>query len=383
MKKIVLIGLLSILLASFVAGCGGGGAAASGEKEPNNTISKANPITLDESTAITINPEGDVDWFKTELPEQGYLKVQAGEVPEELGLEIAFSLYKEWEDEKEERFRGWNKLPDAVFIPEQGTYYFAIQDDYNDDFSKNPVNIKASFKKEFDTFEPNNSAEESKMVEIGSVVEPAIFPEDDEDWFKVNVKEQGYLMLMAKEIPEDITPEIIIATYDEWAEPKVEEIRGWKKLPDACFISDSGEYLIRLHDDYDDDYSESNFKLKIDFLKEMDEGEPNDDFREAKYVERGDTLNVAIFPEDDRDYYRIKIHEGKNLKLMAKGFSDIVPEAMLLISDKDDSDELKEVSDWQKLPAEFKVEENKEYFILLHDDYDDEGSSKPFKLLIE
>lgn len=378
MKKLALFALVGLVLSAGLTGCGGGGG-----EEPNNSIGEANAVSLGKTFPITINPEGDVDWFKVELSGQGYLKVQAREIPEDLGIEIAFSRYEEWEGEKEKRLRGWNNLPDAISILEEGTYYFAIKDDYDDASSTEAINIKATFIKEFDDYEPNDSPEEAAAVEIASVIKPAIFPAGDQDWFKVSVGEQGYLRVQSKNVPEGITPEVIYATYDEWSDPKVKEIRGWNRLPDACFVADSGDYLIRLHDDYDDDCAESVFDFKVDFLKEMDEGEPNDEFKNAKTISRGDTLIVAIFPKGDRDYYKIKNDKAEKLKIKAKGFSEVTPEVILRVPDKDDPNKLTDASDWEKLPTEFEVQENKEYYLLLRDEYDDKGSPETFKLLVK
>jgi hypothetical protein len=381
MKKFGSLLVLALVVLSWLSGCGGKGGGS--DKEPNNSIEEAGEITLDESFPIKINPKGDVDWFKVELPEQGYLNVQAGECPEELNLEVAFALYKEWEGEKEERIRGWKRLPDAVSIPKGGTYYFAVKDDHDDASSQKAIQIKASFLKEFDPFEPNDKPEEAKLVEVGSVVKPVVYPKGDVDWLKVKIGGQGYLVLKTNNVPEGINPEASCFIFDEWADPKVKEIRGWKKFPNACVIPDSGEYCIKLHDDYDDAASETPYDLKIEFLEEMDKNEPNDEFSNAKTIKRGDTLTLAIFPERDRDYYKIKTTEAKNLKFMAKGFSEIIPEIKLMVINENNPNQLKEASKWKRLPADFEVEGNKEYFILIHDDYDDVGSPVAFQLMVE
>jgi len=381
MKRFVCPLVLLLIVLSWISGCGGKGGGS--DKEPNNSVEKAVGITLDESFTIRINPKGDVDWFKVELPEQGYLKIQTGECPEELNLEVAFALYEEWEGEKEQRIRGWNNLPDAVFIPEGGTYYFVVKDDHDDASSEKAIQIKASFLKEFDPFEPNDKPEEAKLVETGSIVKPAVYPTGDVDWLKVKLEGQGYLVLKSNNVPEGIIPEASYFLFDEWADPKVKEISSWKKFPDACFISDSGEYFIKLHDDYNDALSETPYDLKIEFLEEMDKSEPNDEFGNAKSINHGDTLTLAIFPAGDRDYYKIKTTDAKNLKFMAKGFSEIVPEIKLMVIDENNPNALREASAWKRLPAGFEVEANKEYFVLLHDDFDDAGSPEAFQLIIE
>jgi hypothetical protein len=222
------------------------------------------------------------------------------------------------------------------------------------------------------------------LVEAGTIVKPAVYPTGDVDWLKVKLEGQGYLILKSNNVPEGIIPEASYFLFDEWADPKVKEIGGWEKFPNACFIPDSGEYYIKLHDDYDDATSETPYDLKIEFLEEIDKNEPNDDFGNAKSINRGDTLTVAIFPSKDRDYYKIKTTDAQNLKFLAKGFSDdIIPEIKLMVLDENNPSSLKEASAWKRLPADFEVEANKEYFVLLHDDYDDVGSPEAFQLIIE
>jgi phage anti-repressor protein len=378
-KKLLTMVLTGLLVFAFI-GCSG---KKGGDKEPNNSIEQANDITLGSPFSITIDPKGDKDWFKVNLTEQGYLKVQASQVPEEIGIEVAFALYQEWEGEKEKRIRGWRKLPDALFIPKEGTYYFVIKDNYDDKSSDKQIQIKVDFLKEFDLTEPNNSPQEAKLIEAGSSVKPAIFPTGDNDWLKVKVEKQGYLTLKTKDVPEGITPEVRYSIFDEWADPKVKTIRDWRKMPDACFVPKAGEYYILLHDDYSDKNSEKPFDLKIDFLDEMDQSEPNDDFKDAKTINRGDTLNLAIFPTGDNDYYKIKISEGDKIRFMAKGFSNITPEIKLFVLDEKDPNKLKDFSGWKKLPAEFDVESGQEYFVLVHDDYGDASSPKAFEIRVE
>ncbi len=381
MKHFSVLFSIAFIFSLFLTDCKNG--KTGGEKEPNNTIGEANKAVPQESFPISINPKADVDWFKMELPGQGYLKVQAGETPGNLELEVSFARYQEWEGEKEKRIRGWNRLPDAVFIPEKGTWYFAVKDNYDDAYSKETVDIRASFLKEFDNHEPNDTPEDAAVVEPGEIINPAVYPKKDQDWFQVHVKEQGYLSVQSNHVPEGIKPEVLFAVYDPWAEPKKQEIRSWHGLPDACFVPDSGNYLIKLHDDYDDGCAESTFDLKVNFIKEMDQGEPNDHFEDAKMVSRGDTLDVAIFPQEDMDYFKLENTRAGELKIAAKGFSGVVPEARLFIMDENNPEELEEVSNWKGLPATFETKVDETYFLLVHDDYDDQGSSTPFQLLIE
>ena len=377
-RNLLVFFLPAILFLSLTC-CGGGG--ASGEKEPNNSIDLANEIALGKPFSIKISPVKDIDWFKVDLTEQGYLKVQASQVPEGLVLEVGYALFQEWEGKKEKWLKKWCKLPDAIAIPKAGTYYFAILDNYHDRESNEPIQIKVDFIPEYDAGEPNNSPEVATTIEFGTAVKPVIFPTGDSDWYKVNVEKQGYLLVKSKDVPQGITPEIYYAKYDEWAKPKIQKIRNWHKLPDACAITEPGEYYIYLHDDYNDRSSETPFSFLVEFLIEIDIYEPNNDFKTAKSVSRGDTLKLAIFPQGDNDYYKIKIDKGNKLKLMAKDYAGITPEIRLYTLNK--NDKLDVASSWKKLPAEVDVTPGTEYYLLIHDDYGDKGSQKVFEFRIE
>ncbi len=377
-RNLLLFSLPAILFLSITC-CGGGG--TSGEKEPNNSIDLANEIALGKPFEIKITPVKDIDWFKVDLTEQGYLKVQASQIPKGLELEVGYALFQEWEGSKVKWLKKWCKLPDALFIPEAGTYYFAIIDNYNDRESKESIQIKVDFIPEFDAGEPNNNPEKATAIEFGTTVKPVIFPTGDSDWYKVKVEKQGYLLVKSKDVPQGITPEIYYAKYDEWAKPKIQKIRNWHKLPDACAITEPGEYYIYLHDDYNDRSSETPFSFLVEFLIEIDIYEPNNDFKTAKSVSRGDTLKLAIFPQGDNDYYKIKIDKGNKLKLMAKDYAGITPEIRLYTLNK--NDKLDVASSWKKLPAEVDVTPGAEYYLLIHDDYGDKGSQQVFEFRIE
>ncbi|MDA3780977.1 MAG: hypothetical protein PF487_12270 [Bacteroidales bacterium] len=353
------------------------------DHEPNNNISEASEIVLGQEFAIKISPVGDIDWFKVDIKEQGYLKVQSLTEPADVKLEVGFALYEEWEAEKEKWLRKWKKLPDALFISKAGTYYFAIIDDYNDAETKKEVKIKANFIKEFDPTEPNNSPQEAVELEIAKASKIAIFPVGDVDWIKVNAQKQGYLKVSAKDFSKDLVLEIRFCKYDEWSDPKISVIRNWKKLPDACFVPDSGDYYIYLHDNYNDQASEKPFNLKIDFLDEIDIYEPNNQFNKAKRVNRGDTLNIAIFPQKDLDYFKINVLDGNKIKFLASEIAEVEVELRLFVVDPNDDSKYIVKGKWKKAPAEYDVTPGQEYFILIHDSFDDDCVYKNIEIKIE
>ncbi|MBN2543210.1 hypothetical protein JXI42_10130 [bacterium] len=369
-----------IILAIIVMSCGG----PVDKFEPNNEITEAVEVELGEPFTITIKPMHDRDWFKVPVFGQGYLKIQVNKVPEALELEAAFALYKKLDRSKEQWLTDWKKLPNALYVPKADTYYFVIKDNYDDKSSEEPIFVKMDFIEELDATEPNNNVDEAYEVELGSTVKPAIYPGRDFDWFKVKVLERGYLSVSCKSVPNQIDLEVYFAVYNEWADPKVKKLTDWKKLPSACFVPDSGEYIIVLHDDNDDKFSERSFDMKVEFIEDMDPSEPNDDFRDASSVKLGDTIKLAIFPTGDNDYYKIKLHKGDVIKVEMNGQTGgIVPEARLYTVNDEEPNKLKAFTHWNKLPAEFSIDVGGEVYIHIHDDYDDKSSPEPFEVTVK
>lgn len=288
-----------------------------GDNEPNNTIDQSSDANFGEQFALTINPKGDVDWFKVNVKEQGYIKVQSANEIEGIQLEVSFAQYQEWEEQKEKWLRDWHPIPDALFVKDPGDYYLKIKDEWDDGFSKEEFQVKIDFLEEFDFTEPNNSVEEAKLITFGEQFVAAVFPVGDKDWFKVNIPAQGYIEIVSKNAPGEIQPEVRFVIYDEWSDPKVKEIRKWAEIPEACFVPDSGEYYLVMHDAWDDHTIEKAFDLKINYIPEFDLFEPNNNIENAKELDAGAINEIAIFPRGDKDCFKF-IAQNDMLKISVK-----------------------------------------------------------------
>ncbi len=249
--------LVLVFLVIGLGACGGN----SVETEPNDSIDQAESLPLDTPFQTKIQEKNDSDWFKVELEDRGYLRVKAENVPEKLGLRVRFALKEEWKGNKVKPIRDWNELPESARIPEKGTYYLEIGDDYSDAKSKQEFKITADFLEEFDSTEINDKPEQATEVSPGKVVKPAIYPIGDPDWFKVTAPGRGYLTAKESDVPEGINPQIQWTKYDEWSKPKVKKLRGWNDLPDAMFVPEKDTYHVHIGDDYGDGQSKSNYEL--------------------------------------------------------------------------------------------------------------------------
>lgn len=346
------------------------------ELEPNNDPETANYADFGKPITMSINPKGDRDWFRVFVEKQGYIRVQAKDAPKALGLEARFITYNDETDEKTE-VRSWDRFPAACAV-EPGEYYICIGDNYNDKASPETFQVLIDFIDEMDEAEINNSPETAFKVEPGTTVRSAIFPTGDADWFKIVVQKQGYLQTLAKDVPKALGLEVRYSTYDEWDGTTV--IRNWQRVPDGCFVT-PGEYYITLIDNYNDAESLQAFPFRIDFIEEIDAGEPNNKPEDATSVELGQTVQPAIYPQGDADWFKVKVEEKGYLRVTARD----VPRSLGLqvrYCTYDEWDGVTVIRSWKSLPDGCPVEPG-EYYICLIDNYNDAAADTSFSMRVE
>lgn len=375
------VALLTALVLSTACGSDPGG-------EPNDSIDEAGSASLGEPFTLTIEPEGDRDWFAVEAPGPGYLDVSAGSVPEGIDLEVAFARHQKWEAEKENWLRGWEDTPVAVGVPEAGTYHVAVRDAHDDGESGEPIELRIDFLEPFDPQEPNVTPEEAVEQKLDAVVTVAVFPRGDRDWFRVEAPESGYLEVQTRDVPDGIEPEVLFSQLDEWSGERT-DLRGWSKVPAAVFLPEAGTYHVALHDDYDDARSRETFEVRFRWIESMDPGEPNGTHREATPLPStgpsGGSATMAIFPTGDQDVFRLELAEAGPVRVQASGDADgeLSLEASLYRPHPEELGEIQEVVGWTALPVELPAEQAGEHFLMVHDDYDDAASPEPFELRVE
>lgn len=386
--------LATAALALLLASCGGGeGEPGEGGEadvdvdapvvdEANDAIESAQEISPGEPFALRIQPAGDVDWYRVEVPGAGYLRASVGRVPDAVDLEVAFARHTQWEEEKERWLREWAEPPVAVRVPEGGIYSIALSDAYDDNASETPIQVRVDYLEEFDPAEPNDEPAAATGVTLDEVRRPAIFPSGDRDWFRVTVPGRGYLTVEARNAPGEIEPEIRLARFDEWA-GETTEVRDWHAPPASAFVQDSGAYYVEIRDAYDDGAAETPFEVRIRLLEDVDPAEPNDGPEDAASLQVPDSVAVAIFPDGDRDWFRFQAGSAGTLAIRAVGETgETEPEVRLHRPSPEGMGETEEIGDWQGLPAEVEVPDAGEYLLELRDAYDDQGHPEAFGLQV-
>lgn len=374
--------LLYVLFVFVLVACGSGKDKSSDTSksiEPNDKIKEANKVKLGDVIKMSIDEKGDVDWYKVEVTEPGYLQVSTNDLPKNLELVVRFAKYSEWGGSKEVYLTDFSETPCAVSVVDTGTYYILVADQWNQNFSEEELSLKIDFIKEFDEFEPNNDPISAQGVEFGKEYKSAIFPKDDEDWFSVKTLEQGYLEVKAKGVDENFELAISLAQIDEYAENPLIFIKEHISLPSGFAVVEPGKYYIAFSEIWHSAESQTLFNWVVNFIPEMDVNEPNDTKENAKEITGNETINLAIFPLGDIDMFKFSPQKKASLKIKGKDFGNI--EAAVVIHKLDDNGELEQISSF-KIPGEFDIPEaGKDYYITIMDDWTNNSSPELMEIV--
>ena len=348
------------------------------EIEPNDTAKTANYVDFGKPVTLSINPKGDNDWFRVFVQQQGYLQVQARDVPKRLGLEVKYYTYDEWDGTKV--IRDWSSVPDGCFVT-SGEYYLRLNDNYNDAASDQSFSVRIGFLPEIDEGEPNNDPKIATSVTLGQTVYPAIYPRGDKDWYTLEVKKQGYLRLTPRDVPKNIGLEARFCIYDEWDGLTV--VRDWSSLPEGCAVM-PGVYHICLGDNYNDAAAAKTFPMLIEFLDEMDPAEPNNRPDDAKSFLPGETKTLAIYPTGDHDYYAVKLDEAGTISLQTQNVPRGLGLEVSLLTPKDSNpSKYDRIDGYRSLPTQYNLEGGRQYYLQFLDNYNDRSSVDTFRVRMQ
>ncbi|MDA3819548.1 MAG: hypothetical protein PF590_03655, partial [Candidatus Delongbacteria bacterium] len=382
MKNLNVFILLGLLITCI--SCGSDSSEKQNESsEPNDKIDEANSIEPGTEFQMKVHPKEDGDWYKVEIPGQGYLKLVSKNVPDEIDVQVRFATYEEWGEEKENFLTNFLKMPAAVAFEGEDTCYALVADRWNENASETPFTLKFEFIEEFDEHEPNNEVESAKDIELDKAYKSAIFPKGEIDWFKITTNEQGYLHVAYKDKPEDMDVAVAVATYDEFSDEKIEYLKNLDVMPQSVTLTEPGEYYIVVSDRWNENASEKGFTWKPEFIPEMDTCEPNNTFADAKLVACKDTVKLAVFPKEDKDMIKFSPGEPGTLKIKSAKIDDVNVSAGIYKLN-DDENELKELHGVDELPITYDVTDTgMDYYIVVQDRWHEDESPETFDVIFE
>lgn len=167
-----------------------------------------------------------------------------------------------------------------------------------------------------DESEQNNSFGTADPVSYDSLVHGRISPIGDNDWYQINVRQQGEINLIA----DNIAPELDLVVrvwnadkypYSDWIKP----LRKGASTEGYVDLKQPGDYFLEVADSGNDASSDQPYHLNLQFTPSMDAAEPNDAYGTATSMENDHTWWPTILPGGDEDWYQIEVSRQGELNI--------------------------------------------------------------------
>ena len=292
------------------------------ESENNNSMSKADKLSVGYDIGGTISSKDDYDYFKISLPSAGrlnlnvnaYLKYHYITIYNSSGKEIWDTGWIEWNSTTEKSFKEHHI--DLI----KGTYYILIQADTGG-FKVGSYNIQALFNGSMETYaEPNNSMGQAKGVGFKTKIRGQLAENDLKDYFRLVLPSSGRIKFNILSYIQNYVVDI----YDSNGEVVWDSYsNSWNSNTKSSnknhFIDlTKGTYYI-VFSAYDYGFSQyytGNYNFTIYFTASQETyAEPNNSMGQAKGVGFKNKIRGQLALNDSMDFYRMVVPSAGRVKI--------------------------------------------------------------------
>jgi beta-lactam-binding protein with PASTA domain len=349
--------------------------------QAGSSADSAKALSFEKLAQFSIREKGASAWFKVQVGKAGYLRLLLAEEPEDLDV-----YYDTWSFDA---FEGEKKLSDAraAALPtrvEPGEIWIRIHDQWDDEFDQKAYGFRATLQTELDGSEPNDVASRARSIELGAAFKLQIAQKGDADWLALELSETGLLLLelSPRDAPKDIDFRWSIHRAGEG--DSILELRSGRPCSElnGYFVEEPGRYLLRVYDEWQDEWSFTEATFRARLLPQTDARENNDSAEQASPLGLPFREEIQLYPIGDQDYFTLTLPEAGTLTLRTEdrgGLADIDLYVQLLR--RKESGELEELAKANKLPHDFALEAETAYFLRITDEWNDEASLGGFTLV--
>lgn len=287
------------------------------ETEINNTADTANIVNINSDFYGAITAREDVDWYKFELKQSGYMTIDFKH--DILDSKNEFWRFEIYQSDAVTYYDG-NRVYVGVVGNENkttpqmgmkpGTYYIKV---YRNDYSNTTYNMKINFKVASNwEKEINNSSETADLLWVNNTIYGSIYSENDVDWYKFEVEEEGYLTIDFKHTSINSTNEFWkmwvfhsdAVTYYGGSDSYY-GISGNQDRSSCQMGVSPGVYYIKIGRS---SLSTATYNITLNFTKsDKWETEINNSYDKAKLIEVNERYNGAMCGWSDRDWYKFEL----------------------------------------------------------------------------
>ncbi len=237
-------------------------APVASEQEPNGTFGEANDISLDTSMSGTIDPGSDYDWYRFYINTPGIVTISHTDIP--AGFKSEMWIYNGSYSQIGYRITTETGVDNILVmtINEAGYYRVRLRDNTQTG-SISAYRLRVNHQAVVDGNEPNDDFGPATPLGQGSV-QGYLFDEDDEDWYRIYVRDASTVAISLDVVPEGLRPRVILLDSNKSQQSTYVNTNPGVGGEDVIVYDDAepGFYFVRVYDE-DNGYSASPYTLSI------------------------------------------------------------------------------------------------------------------------
>lgn len=234
------------------------------ESEPNDLTTQANTYTIGSDMYGAISSMTDVDYFKVDFKRDGKATVYLGDIPAGCNYDLKIyyqprsggtvTLYKTIATTNSyEQIRDMEVENDKVYYIQ--VYPATVK------YSSSRYYLRTTFTAEDDTFEPNNTLQDSKTISTNTYVLGTIHKATDVDYYTITPN-SGVLNITLSSIPSTCDYRFVV--YNSSNRVVAETTQNGNKDKSLSITVPSGKYFIKVYSSSGSDKSKE-YRLTVNY----------------------------------------------------------------------------------------------------------------------
>ena len=282
----------------------------------------ATVLTLNKAVKGVLEEKGEEDYYKFTIKNNGYFQlkfaVDSSTDPGNIGNGWSIEIYKS--SDTKDPIKSASAITAAYEFPklamEAGDYFVKVYGATSTGAVGCPYTVNVAFQ-ESDVWEKegNNQKAEANVIKANTKYYGNLYQKDDMDWYKVVVKDDGYIQFSFG-VDVNLSSEPIgsgwnIVIYNS----KNEAIRTYEGIKND-FIGQKlpfskGTYYIKVYANASMSAPvDCTYELKLASVKGNWESEYNDLRTDADTIKVNTTYSGVLYESEDVDYYKVTITQN-------------------------------------------------------------------------
>jgi hypothetical protein len=281
-------------------------------REPNDRRQDAAALPYANQIAGALDGGSDADWFRIDVPHDGWLTLVFEGYPGERQTHPVVSATLHRSDGTRASAEWRKSDARAEWQVRRGTHRLELKFLNERETAVMPYKLETGFRMAADDFEPNDTQAAARQVALADgrlKLTGTFHRQGDLDWFAVTIDQTGDLKLTLTVDTMRIDPALLVKPERGGPEQRIDDY-GEGAAERASIPVSPGRYLIRVRDATSASSHPvvGTYTLTLEFeRRHEDPNEPNDRIYQATTLTPGAEYRGVFAAEGDEDWFRFRL----------------------------------------------------------------------------